>query len=145
GRLYQVDMRLRPTGKSGSLVLPLAEFERYYQQGDAQLWERQALSRRRIVFGDPGVPEEGVRTIHHQIYDLEWKPHSADEVMSMRGRVEASGSKRDLKRGFGGIIDIEFITQLFRLKYGRAFPAIRTANTWAALDAMHEAKLINSE
>lgn len=65
--------------------------------------------------------------------------------MSMRGRVEASGSKRDLKRGFGGIIDIEFITQLFRLKYGRKFEAIRQANTWATLDAMHEAKLINAE
>ncbi len=145
GRLYQVDMRLRPTGKSGSLVLPLSEFERYYQEGDAQLWERQALTRGRIVFGDAAFAEQVMRCIHHQIYDLEWKPHIADEIMSMRGRVEASGSKRDLKRGFGGIIDIEFITQLFRLKYGKAFEAIRQPNTWLALDAMHDAKLINSE
>lgn len=145
GRLYQVDMRLRPTGKSGSLVLPLSEFERYYQEGDAQLWERQALSRGRIVFGDPEFAEHVLRSIHHQIYDMEWKPHIADEVMSMRGRVEASGSKRDLKRGFGGIIDIEFITQLYRLKYGRQFPAVRQPNTWATLDAMHEAKLITAE
>lgn len=145
GRLYQVDMRLRPTGKSGSLVLPLAEFDRYYQEGDAQLWERQALTRGRIVFGDPDFAEDVMRTIQQQIYHLEWKPHIADEIMSMRGRVEASSSKRDLKRGFGGIIDIEFITQLFRLKYGRKFGAIRNANTWATLDAMHEAKLINTE
>ena len=41
GRLYQVDMRLRPTGKSGSLVIPLTEFRRYYEEGGAQLWERQ--------------------------------------------------------------------------------------------------------
>jgi glutamate-ammonia-ligase adenylyltransferase len=65
--------------------------------------------------------------------------------MSMRGRVEASGSKRDLKRGFGGIIDIEFIIQLYRLKYGKQFAAVREPNTWLALDAMHEAKLITGE
>src|SRR5262249_18819556 len=61
GRLYQVDMRLRPTGKSGSLVLPLCEFRRYFTagagspshpEGGAQLWERQALTRARVVWGD---------------------------------------------------------------------------------------------
>jgi glutamate-ammonia-ligase adenylyltransferase len=145
GRLYQVDMRLRPTGKSGSLVIPLSEFERYYAQGDAQLWERQALTRARVVFGDPEFAEHVVRTVNHQIYDLEWKPHIADEIMSMRGRVEASGSKRDLKRGFGGIIDIEFIVQMYRIKYGRAHPTVRHPNTWLALDALHEAKLITAE
>ncbi len=145
GRLYQVDMRLRPTGKSGSLVIPLSEFQRYYEQGDAQLWERQALTRSRIVFGDPDFAEDVMRCIQHQIYDLEWKPGITDEILSMRGRVEASGSKRDLKRGFGGIIDIEFIVQMFRMKYGRQHPGVRDANTWRALDALHDAKLIRPE
>lgn len=145
GRLYQVDMRLRPTGKSGSLVIPLNEFERYYEEGHAQLWERQMLTRGRIVYGDPVFAEQVMRCINHQIYDLEWKPGIADEIMSMRGRVEAAGSKRDLKRGFGGIVDIEFIVQMYRLKYGRKFPEVRQANTWATLDALHEAKLINAE
>jgi glutamate-ammonia-ligase adenylyltransferase len=49
GRLYEVDMRLRPTGKSGSLVVPLTEFRRYYEEGDADLWERQALLHARRV------------------------------------------------------------------------------------------------
>src|SRR5258705_3790627 len=52
GRLYKVDMRLRPAGKSGSLVTPLAEFRRYFADGRAQLWERQMLTRARPVFGD---------------------------------------------------------------------------------------------
>jgi glutamate-ammonia-ligase adenylyltransferase len=145
GRLYQVDMRLRPTGKSGSLVLPLCEFERYYQQGDAQLWERQALTRGRIVFGDAEFTQQTMDTIHRLIYDFQWRPEIADEIISMRGRVEASGSKRDLKRGFGGIIDIEFIVQMYRLKYGRAHPAVREPNTWACLDALHAEKLISQE
>src|SRR5205085_12388722 len=58
GRLYQVDMRLRPTGKSGSLVLPLGEFARYYEGGGAQLWERQALTRARVGFGDVDFGQE---------------------------------------------------------------------------------------
>lgn len=145
GRLYQVDMRLRPTGKSGSLVIPLNEFERYYQEGQAQLWERQALTRGRIVYGDPEFAGQVMESIHRQIYDLEWKPGIADEILSMRGRVEAAGSKRDLKRGFGGIVDIEFIVQMYRLKYGRKFPAVRAANTWQALDALLAVQLISAE
>ncbi|MGL4421978.1 MAG: bifunctional [glutamate--ammonia ligase]-adenylyl-L-tyrosine phosphorylase/[glutamate--ammonia-ligase] adenylyltransferase, partial [Gemmataceae bacterium] len=53
GRLYSVDMRLRPTGKSGSLVIAQDEFDRYFESGGAQLWERQALCRARVVCGDP--------------------------------------------------------------------------------------------
>jgi glutamate-ammonia-ligase adenylyltransferase len=60
----------------------------------------------------------------------------------MRERVEASGSKRDLKRGYGGIIDIEFIVQMFRLKYGQRCKEVREPNTWKALDALRAARLI---
>lgn len=144
GRLYQVDMRLRPTGKSGSLVIPLSEFERYYDEGHAQLWERQALTRSRVVFGDAEFAERVMQSIHREIYELEWKPEIAEEIKAMRGRVEASGSKRDLKRGFGGIIDIEFLTQMFRIKHGLKHPSIREPNTWLALDALHAENLINA-
>ncbi|MBI2809059.1 MAG: bifunctional [glutamate--ammonia ligase]-adenylyl-L-tyrosine phosphorylase/[glutamate--ammonia-ligase] adenylyltransferase [Planctomycetes bacterium] len=156
GRLYQVDMRLRPTGNSGSLVLPLSEFERYYHlpspigqsspgEGGAQLWERQALTRGRVVFGDPEFADQVVQSINHQIYDLEWNRGIADEIMSMRSRVEAAGSKRDLKRGVGGIIDIEFVVQMYRLKFGREHPGVRHPNTWLALDALKDAGLISAE
>jgi glutamate-ammonia-ligase adenylyltransferase len=60
----------------------------------------------------------------------------------MRCRVEASGSKRDLKRGVGGIVDIEFLVQMFRLKYGQTHPALRDPNTWRALDALLEVGLV---
>ena len=105
GRLYQVDMRLRPTGKSGSLVIPLSEFRRYYEGGGAQLWERQALTRARVVFGDADFGRDVLAAVEHGAYGLDWKPALADEIRDMRERLEASGSLRDLKRGFGGIID----------------------------------------
>jgi [glutamine synthetase] adenylyltransferase / [glutamine synthetase]-adenylyl-L-tyrosine phosphorylase len=143
GRLYQVDMRLRPTGKSGSLVIPLGEFARYYDDGGAQLWERQALTRARVVFGDKAFGEEVMAAVYRDIYNVPWRPALADEMQAMRGRVEASGSKRDLKRGYGGIIDIEFLVQMYRIKYGRDLPGVRDPNTWQALGAVKEANLIS--
>src|SRR5262249_15569304 len=136
GRLYQVDMRLRPTGKSGSLVIPLSEFRRYYEEGTAQLWERQALTRARAVFGDAAFGREVMAAVEHAAYGQPWQPEAADESWDMPERVEASGSERDLKRGFGGIIDVELLVQLFRLKYGNQVPALRNPNTWQTLDAL---------
>lgn len=144
GRLYHVDMRLRPTGKSGSLVIPLHEFQKYYDEGGAQLWERQALTRGRVVFGDERFGAEVMNAVCKAAYDLDWQPDLIAEIQEMRERVEASGSLRDLKRGFGGIIDIEFIVQMYRLKYAREFPAVRHPNTWRTLDALHDSHLISS-
>jgi glutamate-ammonia-ligase adenylyltransferase len=145
GRLYQVDMRLRPTGKSGSLVIPLAEFRRYYEDGGAQLWERQALTRARVVFGDAAFGLEVMATVNHATYELPWRSELVEEIRDMRERVEASGSDRDLKRGFGGIVDVEFLVQLFRMKYGRDVRALRTTNTWEALAALRGASLVAEE
>ena len=144
GRLYHVDMRLRPTGKSGSLVIPLAEFHRYYHEG-AQLWERQALTRARVVFGDPDFAAQVMGEIYRAAYEPAWRPDMIDDIQSMRERVQAAGSKRDLKRGYGGIIDIEFLVQMFRLKYGRDNSALRHPNTWFALQAAHAATLLTDD
>jgi glutamate-ammonia-ligase adenylyltransferase len=145
GRLYHVDMRLRPTGRSGSLVIPLTEFRRYYEEGGAQLWERQALTRARVVFGDSEFGQEVMQAVDDGGYHLPWRPEVADEIRTMRERLEASRSERDLKRGFGGIVDVEFLVQLFQLKYGRGLPALRTPNTWLALIALQVNGLITPE
>src|ERR1700694_3372604 len=63
----------------------------------------------------------------------------------MRERMEASHGERDLKRGFGGIVDVEFLVQLFQLKYGRELPAVRAANTWEALDALRGTGLLSTD
>jgi glutamate-ammonia-ligase adenylyltransferase len=145
GRLYQVDMRLRPTGKSGSLVIPLTEFRRYYEEGGAQLWERQALTRARVVYGDAAFAAEVMQAVEQGAFGLCWQPALADEIRQMRERLEASRSDRDLKRGFGGIVDVEFLVQLFQLKYGRSVPALRAPNTWNALEALRSAGLLGEE
>jgi glutamate-ammonia-ligase adenylyltransferase len=146
GRLYQVDMRLRPTGKSGSLVIPLTEFNRYYAEGEAQLWERQSLTRARVVHGDPGFGRDVMKAVAQAAFGLPWRNDYAREIKDMRERLEASRSERDLKRGFGGIVDVEFLVQLLQLKYGRDCPGLQTPNTRTALQAARDAgRLSESE
>ncbi len=148
GRLYQVDMRLRPTGRSGSLVLPLAEFARYYATGPgagAQLWERMALTRARPVLGDPDFAREARAAAEAGAYGLPWRPDFADEVLAMRQRLGTSRGTRDLKRAPGGLTDVEFVVQLLKVKHGRSLPVIRTAGTREALDALRAAGLLAAD
>ena len=142
GRLYQVDMRLRPTGKSGSLVIPLSEFQRYFDEGSAQLWERQALTRARVVYGDQAFGAEVMKAIESVAYGLPWRAELTNEVLAMRERMEASRSDRNLKRGFGGIVDVEFLVQLLQLKHGGRIAALRATNTWDALEVARNGGLL---
>jgi glutamate-ammonia-ligase adenylyltransferase len=145
GRIYQIDMRLRPTGRSGSLVIPLDEFVRYYESGGAQLWERQALTRGRVVHGDPEFAGTVSKAVEQAAYEPAWQPGDAEEIRRMRQRLESSRRERDLKRGFGGVVDVEFLVQLLQLKYGREHHGIRTANTRDALDALQAAGLLSKD
>jgi glutamate-ammonia-ligase adenylyltransferase len=154
GRLYQVDMRLRPTGRSGSLVLPLEEFTRYYTasresaahpEGTAELWERQALTRARLVLGEADFSRQVAAALAEGAYGLPWQPGHADEVLAMRQRLEASRGGRDLKRGPGGLMDVEFLVQLLKIKHGRSTPALRSTNTREALDALAAAGLLSPD
>jgi glutamate-ammonia-ligase adenylyltransferase len=152
GRLYQIDMRLRPTGKSGSLVIPLCEFRRYFitqqdssshPEGGAQLWERQALTRARIVHGDADFGQEVMAAVAEGAYGLAWQPAISAEILAMRERLQASRPSGNLKRGPGGLADVEFLVQLFQIKYGLARPALRCPNTWQALEALGECGLLS--
>jgi glutamate-ammonia-ligase adenylyltransferase len=154
GRLYQVDMRLRPTGKSGSLVLPLCEFRRYFTtgkdspahpEGGAQLWERQALTRARVVYGDGDFAGEVMELVAEAAFALPWRAVQVDEIAAMRERLEMSRPARDLKRGPGGLADVEFLVQMFQLAHGRELPALRVTNTWQALAALRAAGLLEQE
>ena len=139
GKLYAVDMRLRPTGKSGSLVVPLCELDRYYAGGGAQLWERQALTRARVVRGDAAFAARVMARVRAAALG---GPVAADEVRRMREKLEAGTTPRNLKRGAGGLNDVEFLVQLLQLKHGSARPDVLEPNVWAALDALEAAALL---
>jgi glutamate-ammonia-ligase adenylyltransferase len=142
GKLYAVDMRLRPTGKSGSLVLPLCEFDRYFAGGSAQPWERQSLARARVVRGDPAFADTVMAHVRAAMLGQGWSSRVADDIRWMRERLEATASPRSLKRGPGGIADVEFLVQLLQLRYGAAHPEVLVSNVWDALDSLEAAGLL---
>jgi glutamate-ammonia-ligase adenylyltransferase len=141
GRLYAVDMRLRPTGGSGSLAVPLAEFERYYAGGGAQVWERQALTKARVVVGEAAFRTAVEAAARRAAFEQPNGPQLAADVRAMRERIEA-GHGRDLKRGLGGIVDVEFVVQLLQLRHAAGRPALQVANTRDALEALHTAEFL---
>jgi glutamate-ammonia-ligase adenylyltransferase len=148
GRLYAIDPRLRPTGRSGSLVIPLNQFRRYYgaiEPGESEaastaaLWERQMLTKARTVYGEPEFAEMVAQTAESSAYCVAWTPQVADDFYNVRMRLEESRSESDLKRGFGGIVDIEFLIQMLQLKYGPADPSVRHPNTRIAMERLRGA------
>ena len=145
GRLYEVDARLRPTGRSGVLATSLDEFARYFAEGHGRLWERQALCKARVVVGSPPVAALCMAAVNRAAFDHEFRRADADEIRRMRHRLEETVAGGNLKRGPGGIVDIEFVVQMLQLKHGLRTAEIRTPNTLSALEATHEAGYLSIE
>ena len=140
GQLYEVDMRLRPSGASGLLVSSLGAFERY-QQSEAWTWEHQALVRARVLVGckQVGAAFEQVRaSILCRERDLPTLRQEVSEMRAkMRGnlgtRITAAGTAEnafqatvpfDLKQDAGGIVDIEFMVQYAALAWSHQHPEL---------------------
>ncbi len=146
GRLYEVDARLRPTGRSGALATSFDEFARYFAGGGGQLWERLALCKARVVYGSPRAAEAAMAVVAQSAFAHPWRRGDAAEIRRMRQRLEdTAAAAGDLKRGPGGIVDIEFLVQMLQLKHAGENPRLRAANTLAALGELHEAGLLSAD
>ncbi len=145
GRLYEVDPRLRPTGQSGSLAVSLDEFVRYFQKGSGQLWERQALSKSRVVTGSSDGVSRAKVAVTAAIYCKPWRASDATAIRLMRLKLQETASSRNLKRGSGGTMDTEFIVQMLQLKYGEEKPEVRVTGTLAGLQVLGLAEILSSE
>ena len=132
GRLYEVDPRLRPTGKSGALAMSVAAFREYFLGGMGRLWERQALCKARVVYGSERM-QARVDDVVKECALQGWSPEYADEIREMRKKLEETASRTNLKRGPGGIVDVEFIAQMLELRHGVTEP-----NTLLALDRLRD-------
>jgi len=129
GRLYEVDMRLRPSGNSGLLVSSLTAFARY-QREQAWTWEHQALLRARPVAGSEALAQEFERlrqeilSSHHDREDLR------RQVVEMRAKMraqlasKASDNRFNIKQDRGGIVDIEFMVQFAALAWASEYPEL---------------------
>jgi glutamate-ammonia-ligase adenylyltransferase len=145
GRLYEVDARLRPTGKSGSLAVSFDAFARYFAEGPAQLWERQALCKARPVIGNEEVSRHAMQLVAEAAFRAPWRSEFAAEIRSMRLRMEEGASHRNLKRGPGGTVDTEFLVQMLQLRHGRVNESVRVPGTLDALLALEQAGYLSSD
>lgn len=130
GRLYEVDIRLRPSGKGGLLVQSLDAFKEYQRQ-EAWTWEHQALLRTRAVAGDSKLCAKfelvRIEILRHAVR----RSTLQEEVRKMRERMrnelsKAKAGQFDLKQDAGGIADLEFLTQYWMLKWCDQYPPIVT-------------------
>ena len=126
GRLYDVDMRLRPSGRSGPVATSIAAFE-HYQHNEAWTWEHMALTRARVVSGTPALAARVETIIRDVLCRPRDAPAVAADVCAMRRAVaeeKGEAARWDLKYAAGGLVDLEFIAQYLQLVHAAAAPEI---------------------
>jgi len=146
GYAYKIDTRLRPSGNAGPLVTSRDSFLSYHRE-DAQVWERQALTKARVVLGEEELRESIESVIRETVYGAAAGPEARQEIHRLRMRMEHELAKEsvgsyNIKTGRGGMVDVEFVVQYLQLRHGRNVPAIRSVATLEALEAIRGASLI---
>lgn len=135
GVVWRVDLRLRPEGARGPIAQSFPATERYYEAW-GRTWERAALVRARAIAGDIEFGEQCLGALEPFVWRRRVEPKIADEMSQLvaRARVELDvDDARDVKLGRGGIREAEFFVQSLQLIWGGREPALREANTHAAL------------
>jgi glutamate-ammonia-ligase adenylyltransferase len=146
GTLYRIDLRLRPEGDAGPLVRSLPSYENFYAQW-GQTWERMMLIKARCVAGPPGLGHEFLEMVQPFRYPRSLSESTLREIAAMKTRTEneviRSGElDRDVKRGRGGIREIEFIVQTAQLLNAGRAPFLQGAQTLPLLQKMAQYKLL---
>jgi glutamate-ammonia-ligase adenylyltransferase len=146
GFVFRVDTRLRPTGSKGPLVQSIDAFKNYFST-QAETWERQALLRARHVAGDRAVGAKFCGTIQELIYRDVDKAVLAEDIHAMRKRMEEEIGKENathynIKRGVGGLVDIEFLVQYLQLLHGKRHRWVRIPGTYNVLRALGKHNLL---
>ncbi len=148
GSLYDVDMRLRPHGNSGLLVTSYGSFLEYHE-GNRDIWERQMMTRCRPIIKCSENVDSVLERVNRNIYAVYDREFLRTEILNMRTRVQKElGSPRgkyEIKRGFGGIMDIDFISHYFQLLYGHQYAELQTCATRHALLTLGQLGMADSQ
>lgn len=144
GRLYEVDLRLRPSGSDGPIAAHIAALETY-QHESAWPWEHMALTRARVVAGPPALTER-IEGLRRAVLTLRRDPALVRrQVSAMRRRMAETHAGTDLfavKHRRGGLVDLDFIAQCLTLAHAADHPALTARDSRAVLTAAAEAGLI---
>lgn len=141
GFVFRVDMRLRPYGDSGPLVMSFAGMENYYQT-QGRDWERYAMIKARVIGGDRLAGEQLMQMLHPFVYRRYLDFGAFESIREMKGMIDAEmkrkGHKHNIKLGLGGIREIEFIGQTFQLIRGGGEPELQERSILKVLPMLVE-------
>lgn len=144
GTLYEVDMRLRPSGQKGPVATQLSSFVAY-QANEAWTWEHLALTRARVLTGPPSLKGDIEAAIRGALTRPVDRAKITADVLDMRNRIAAekgSASIWDLKQVRGGLVDLEFIAQYLQLVHGHEHPEVLDQNTAGAFQKLQAAGVL---
>ena len=147
GRLYDVDTRLRPSGRQGPAATQLRSFMAYQLQ-EAETWEHMALTRARVVAGDRSLGADLQSTITRvlrQTRHAQALRQSVREMRAMIAREKGESDPWDLKLAAGGVIDIEFVAQYLALRHGAEHPDLLAVETAQVLAQAGRCGLISAD
>ncbi len=149
GNVFRVDLNLRPEGQSGEIVNSLVSCEIYYQSW-GRTWERQALIKARVSAGSQALGEEFFNMVEPFIYRRSLDFSAVEEIKAMKTKINLSlkgkkAANEDIKLGFGGIREVEFIVQGFQLLFGGRDKSLRVSNTLRAIRKLRELGFLAAE
>ncbi|GIV21331.1 MAG: glutamate-ammonia-ligase adenylyltransferase [Armatimonadota bacterium] len=144
----EVDARLRPEGRFGAIVRTVDDYRQYYRTR-GETWERQALIKARPVAGNAVVGEAWRQMVEEEVvYARGLSEEELHSIRHIKRRVENERLKpehrwRDVKLGYGGMVDIEFAVQTWQLRVGKQHRSIRHTSTLSALHALRMIALVS--
>src|SRR5438067_3990687 len=149
GPLFRIDLRLRPEGASGLLVRSLEAMENYYA-GFGETWERMALIKARGVCGSDELAYEFSQRLQPFIYPRSLSPDLLEEISTIKARIERdivghAELQRNVKLGYGGIREIEFVAQTLQLIHGARHAFLHERSTLKSLRALEQLDLVQNE
>ncbi|ABS62569.1 (Glutamate--ammonia-ligase) adenylyltransferase [Parvibaculum lavamentivorans DS-1] len=147
GKLYEVDMRLRPSGNAGPIATAFESFVAY-QESEAWTWEHMALTRARVIYGPDELRERIEKAIGATLRRPRDPAKIAADVADMRARIAKERVSKDpweMKHVRGGLVDIEFICQYLQLIHGHEHPEILAKHTSTSLKRIAAAGLLPAE
>ena len=147
GALYEVDMRLRPSGQKGPVATRLSSFVDY-QNSEAWTWEHLALTRARVIAGSFRLQDQVDESIRSVLTKPRDRAQVAADVRDMRQRIAADKGTTDiwnLKQVRGGLVDLEFIAQYLQLVTAAQHPSVLDTNTLAALGKLSKAGALGAD
>jgi glutamate-ammonia-ligase adenylyltransferase len=148
GFSHRVDLRLRPFGNAGRVALSFAAMEQYFQR-EGRDWERYAWQKARPVAGDLEAGEAFLKTLRPFVYRRYLDFGALDGLRAMKAAIAAEVARKDLaddiKRGPGGIREIEFLAQALQLIHGGRDPSLRVRGLQPALRALRDARHLSSQ